>query len=52
MNHDFYRSLFPILATHTHLSSCSQGALAKPVSKAIEEYHKVYFCRVVIGMKR
>ncbi|WP_227493782.1 aminotransferase class V-fold PLP-dependent enzyme [Bacillus cereus] len=39
MNHDFYRSLFPILATHTHLASCSQGALAKSVSKAIEEYH-------------
>lgn len=39
MDHDFYRPLFPILATHTHLASCSQGALAKSVSKAIEEYH-------------
>lgn len=39
MNHDFYRSLFPILSTHTHLASCSQGALAKSVSKAIKEYH-------------
>lgn len=39
MNHDFYRSLFPILTTHIHLASCSQGALAQPVSKAIEEYH-------------
>lgn len=39
LNHDFYRSSFPILATHTHLASCSQGALAKSVSKAIEEYH-------------
>ena len=40
MNHNYYRSLFPILSTHTHLASCSQGALAMPVSKAIEEYHK------------
>lgn len=40
MNLQFYRSLFPILDTHTHLASCSQGALSKPVSKAIEDYHK------------
>lgn len=40
MNHNFYRSLFPILDTHTHLASCSQGALAKSVSESIEEYHK------------
>lgn len=39
LNNHFYRSLFPILASHIHLASCSQGALAKPVSKAIEEYH-------------
>lgn len=39
MNIDFYRSLFPITATHIHLASCSQGALAKPVSRAIEDYH-------------
>lgn len=25
--------------THTHLGSCSQGALAKTVAKAIEDYH-------------
>lgn len=39
LNHQFYRSLFPILNTHTHLASCSQGALSINVSKAIEEYH-------------
>jgi hypothetical protein len=40
MYHPFtdYRSLFPILSTHTHLSSCSQSALAQPISKAIEEH--------------
>jgi selenocysteine lyase/cysteine desulfurase len=37
--YDSYRSLFPTLSTHVHLASCSQGALARPVSKAIEEYH-------------
>lgn len=35
----FYRSLFPILKTHTHLASCSQGAMSKNVSAAIEQYH-------------
>ncbi|MGH1145388.1 aminotransferase class V-fold PLP-dependent enzyme [Bacillus pseudomycoides] len=40
MNHNFYRSLFPILDTHIHLASCSQSALAKSVSEGIEEYHK------------
>lgn len=39
MNHLLYRSLFPVLHTHTHLGSCSQGALATPVSKAIQAYH-------------
>ncbi|MDE3839106.1 aminotransferase [Bacillus methanolicus] len=41
MSHPYcsYRSLFPTLSTHVHLASCSQGALAQPVSKAIEEYH-------------
>ena len=34
-----YRSLFPILSNYVHLASCSQGALAQPVSRAIEEYH-------------
>lgn len=34
-----YRSLFPILSEHVHLASCSQGAIAQPVSQAIEEYH-------------
>ncbi|MBM7644084.1 selenocysteine lyase/cysteine desulfurase [Scopulibacillus daqui] len=34
-----YRSLFPSLSSHIHLASCSQGALASPVSKAIEYYH-------------
>ncbi|WP_047154720.1 aminotransferase class V-fold PLP-dependent enzyme [Aneurinibacillus tyrosinisolvens] len=34
-----YRSLFPTLSTHLHLASCSQSALAEPISKAIEEYH-------------
>lgn len=39
MNHEYFRSLFPVLNTHIYLASCSQGALAQPVSKAIEEYH-------------
>lgn len=41
MNNPFssYRSLFPILSNYVHLASCSQGALAQPVSHAIEEYH-------------
>lgn len=41
MNNPFnsYRSLFPVLAEYVHLASCSQGAIALPVSKAIEEYH-------------
>lgn len=34
-----YRSLFPVLHTHTMLASCSQSALALPVSRAIKEYH-------------
>ena len=34
-----YRSLFPILSNYVHLASCSQGAMAQPVSRAIEEYH-------------
>lgn len=33
-----YRSLFPVLSTHILLTSCSQSALANPVSKAIEDY--------------
>ncbi|MBN6185753.1 aminotransferase class V-fold PLP-dependent enzyme [Aneurinibacillus sp. BA2021] len=37
-SHDFYRSLFPVLSTHIHLASCSQGALAMPVVKAMEDY--------------
>ncbi|NME97737.1 aminotransferase class V-fold PLP-dependent enzyme [Aneurinibacillus aneurinilyticus] len=37
--YDSYRSLFPILSTHVYLASCSQSALAQPVSYAIEEYH-------------
>ena len=34
-----YRVVFPILSNYVHLASCSQGALAQPVSHAIEEYH-------------
>lgn len=34
-----YRSLFPVLGDYVHLASCSQGAIAQPISKAIEEYH-------------
>ncbi|UUH70807.1 aminotransferase class V-fold PLP-dependent enzyme [Bacillus subtilis] len=34
-----YRHLFPILQTHTMLASCSQSALAEPVSRAIQDYH-------------
>ncbi|WP_286230912.1 aminotransferase class V-fold PLP-dependent enzyme [Neobacillus mesonae] len=40
MNLNSNRSLFPILSSHTHLASCSQGAIAIPVSKAIEDYHQ------------
>ncbi|MBL4952784.1 hypothetical protein JK635_11240 [Neobacillus sp. YIM B02564] len=40
MNLSGTRSLFPILSSHIHLASCSQGAIAKPVSTAIDEYHK------------
>ena len=41
MNNPFrsYRALFPILSNYVYLASCSQGALAQPVSLAIEEYH-------------
>ncbi|AMQ72758.1 MULTISPECIES: aminotransferase class V-fold PLP-dependent enzyme [Bacillus amyloliquefaciens group] len=35
-----YRSLFPALHTHTMLASCSQSALALPVSKAINDYQE------------
>lgn len=35
-----YRNLFPILKDKVQLSSCSQSAIATPVSLAIEEYHK------------
>ncbi|MBA4536708.1 aminotransferase class V-fold PLP-dependent enzyme [Bacillus aquiflavi] len=35
-----YRSLFPILSDYVYLANCSQGALALPVSKAIEEYNR------------
>lgn len=34
-----YRHLFPTLQTHTMLASCSQSALAEPVSRAIQDYH-------------
>ncbi|MHA7098797.1 aminotransferase class V-fold PLP-dependent enzyme [Priestia aryabhattai] len=34
-----YRSLFPILSEYVHVASCSQGAIAHPVSQAIEDYH-------------
>ncbi|PEZ50283.1 aminotransferase [Priestia megaterium] len=41
MNNPFssYRSFFPILSEYVHLASCSQGAIAQPVSRAIEDYH-------------
>ncbi|QLK09722.1 aminotransferase class V-fold PLP-dependent enzyme (plasmid) [Priestia megaterium] len=41
MNNPFssYRSLFPVLSEYVHLASCSQGAIAQPVSRAIEDYH-------------
>jgi len=41
MNNPFssYRSLFPVLSEYVHLASCSQGAIAQPVSQAIEDYH-------------
>lgn len=41
MNHPFssYRELFPALSDYVYLSSCSQSALAIPVSKAIDEYN-------------
>ncbi|MEC5259071.1 aminotransferase class V-fold PLP-dependent enzyme [Bacillus amyloliquefaciens] len=35
-----YRSVFPVLQTHTMLASCSQSALARPVSKAITDYQE------------
>ncbi len=34
-----YRQLFPTLQTHTMLASCSQSALAEPVSRAVKDYH-------------
>ncbi|QIW78614.1 aminotransferase class V-fold PLP-dependent enzyme [Bacillus tequilensis] len=34
-----YRQLFPTVQTHTMLASCSQSALAEPVSRAIKDYH-------------
>ncbi|MFT4402333.1 aminotransferase class V-fold PLP-dependent enzyme [Bacillus sp. SW14] len=34
-----YRQLFPTVQTHTMLASCSQSALAEPVSRAINDYH-------------
>ncbi|MFK4438808.1 selenocysteine lyase/cysteine desulfurase [Paenibacillus sp. RC73] len=42
MKHPFqsYRQLFPVLSSHIHLGSCSQGAISRPVSAAIEEYHR------------
>ncbi|MEH6984686.1 aminotransferase class V-fold PLP-dependent enzyme, partial [Priestia megaterium] len=30
---------FPVLSEYVHLASCSQGAIAQPVSQAIEDYH-------------
>ncbi|WP_407545283.1 aminotransferase class V-fold PLP-dependent enzyme [Priestia sp. HNGD-A6] len=41
MNNSFssYRSLFPVLSEYVHVASCSQGAIAQPVSQAIEDYH-------------
>jgi len=38
VNQEYFRDLFPIVATHIHLAACSQGALAKPVSDAIDRY--------------
>ncbi|NUK30498.1 aminotransferase class V-fold PLP-dependent enzyme [Parageobacillus sp. VR-IP] len=40
MDHPYasYRSLFPVLASKIHLASCSQGAISKTVSEAMEEY--------------
>ncbi|MBT2574650.1 aminotransferase class V-fold PLP-dependent enzyme [Bacillus sp. ISL-51] len=35
-----YRNLFPALRTHTMLASCSQSAVAAPVSKAIADYQE------------
>ncbi|AET57420.1 aminotransferase ycbu [Paenibacillus terrae HPL-003] len=42
MKHPFQscRQLFPVLSSHIHLGSCSQGAISRPVSAAIEEYHR------------
>ncbi|SEK01870.1 aminotransferase class V-fold PLP-dependent enzyme [Paenibacillus polymyxa] len=42
MKHPFqsYRQLFPVLSSHLHVGSCSQGAISRPVSAAIEEYHR------------
>ncbi|MGG4221157.1 aminotransferase class V-fold PLP-dependent enzyme [Paenibacillus jamilae] len=42
MKHPFqsYRQLFPVLSSHIHVGSCSQGAISRPVSAAIEEYHR------------
>ncbi|MHB0883916.1 aminotransferase class V-fold PLP-dependent enzyme [Paenibacillus sp. SEL1] len=42
MKHPFqsYRQLFPVLSSHIHVGSCSQGAVSRPVSAAIEEYHR------------
>jgi kynureninase len=40
MTHPFAhtRSLFPVLETKAQLSSCSQGALCKPVKAAMSAY--------------
>ncbi|QDY84213.1 aminotransferase class V-fold PLP-dependent enzyme [Paenibacillus polymyxa] len=42
MKHPFqsYRQLFPVLSSHIHVGNCSQGAISRPVSAAIEEYHR------------
>ncbi|WP_025719450.1 aminotransferase class V-fold PLP-dependent enzyme [Paenibacillus sp. 1-18] len=42
MKHPFqsYRQLFPVLSSHIHVGSCSQGAVSRQVSAAIEEYHR------------
>ncbi|MEC1437954.1 aminotransferase class V-fold PLP-dependent enzyme [Bacillus sonorensis] len=42
MNHPFrsFRSLFPVLTDHIHLGACSAGALALPVSEAMDEYRR------------
>ncbi|MEC3607606.1 aminotransferase class V-fold PLP-dependent enzyme [Bacillus glycinifermentans] len=42
MNHPFhsFRSLFPVLSNRVYLAACSAGALALPVSDAVDEYRR------------